>query len=46
MANATPIEENLSKKIAKVAQDDPLKLLAAFFNGVVINLDEEYSYES
>ena len=40
----------LTKKPAngdrKVSVHDPSKLLAEYFNGVVIELDEEYKYDS
>ena len=34
------------KKDRTVSINDPSKLLAEFFNGVVIQIDKEYSYES
>ena len=46
MAKTNPNEKKLSIDSLNMAQDDPLKLLADFFKGVVIKIDEEYSYES
>ena len=46
MTNLNPIQKKLSKVDRKVSVHDPSKLLAEFFNGVVIELDEEYEYES
>ena len=46
MKNLNPIKKILSKEDRKISVKDPSRLLAEFFNGVVIKLDEEYSYES
>ncbi len=46
MTNLNPIKKKLSKVDTKVSVQDPSKLLAEFFNGVVIELDEKYEYES
>ena len=46
MTNLNPINKKLSKTDRKISIQDPPKLLAEFFNGVVIELDEEYEYES
>ena len=46
MTNLNPIKKTLSKEDRKVSIQDPSKLLAEFFNGVVIRLDEEYSYDT
>jgi len=46
MTNLNPIKKKLSKLDKKVSIQEPSKLLAEFFNGVVIELDEEYEYES
>ena len=45
MTNLNLIKKKLSKKNRKVSDQDPPKLLAEFFSGVVIRLDEEYTYE-
>ena len=42
MTNLNPIKKKLYKKDRKVSGQDPSKLLAEFFNGVVIKLDEEH----
>ena len=39
MTNLKPIKKKLSKKNRKVSVQDPSKLLAEFFSGVVIRLD-------
>ena len=44
MTNLNPIKKKLSKENRKVSVQNPLTLLAEFFNGVVIKLDEEYAY--
>ena len=36
----------ISSEDQKVLITDPSKLLAEFFNGVVIKIDEEYTHES
>jgi len=46
MNNLNPIKKKLSKLDRKVSVQDPSKLLAEFFNGVVIELDEKYKYDS
>ena len=46
MTKLNPIKKKLSKVDRKVFIQAPSKLLAEFFNGVVIDLDEEYKYDS
>ena len=46
MNNLNPIKKKLSKLDKKISIQEPSKLLAEFFNGVVIELDEEYEYDS
>ena len=46
MTNLNPIKKKLSKEDRKITIKDPSKLLSDFFNGVVIELDEEYKYDS
>ena len=46
MAYVTPIKKKVSRENKKASLREPLILLADFFKGVVINLDEEYSSES
>ena len=46
MTNLNPIKKKLSKADRNLYIQDPSKLLAEFFNGVVIKLDEEYKYDS
>ena len=46
MTNLNPIKKKLSKENRKISVQDPSKLLAEFFNGVVIKFDEEYAYEA
>ena len=41
MKNLNPIKKKLSEKDRKISVKDPSKLLAEFFNGVVIELDKE-----
>jgi len=45
MTNLNPIKKKLSKVDRKVSVQEPSKLLAEFFNGVVIKIDEEYKYD-
>ena len=47
MPNLNQTKEKLIKKKHRKGsvQEDPSKLLAKFFSGVVIRLDEEYIYE-
>ena len=44
MKNLNPIKKKLSKEDRKISVQEPSKLLAEFFNGVVIELNEEYAY--
>ena len=46
MKNLNLIKKKLSKADRKKSDLDPSKLLAEFFNGVVIELDEECKYDS
>ena len=46
MTNLNPIKKKLSKLDKKISIQNSSKLLAEFFNGVVIELDEEYEYDS
>ena len=46
MTKLNPIKKKLSKVDRKISFEDSSKLLAEFFNGVVIELDEEYEYDS
>ena len=46
MKNLNLIKKKLSKEDRKISVQDPSKLLADFFNGVVIKLDEAYIYDS
>ncbi len=46
MKNLNLIKKKLSKEDRKISVQDPPKLLAEFFNGVVIKLDEAYLYDS
>ena len=46
MSNLNLIKKKLAKEVIKVSVQDPPKLLAEFFNGVVIKLDEEYAYDT
>ena len=46
MTNFNPIKKKPSKVDRKISLQDPSKLLAEFFNGVVIKLEEEYNYDS
>ena len=41
MTNLNPIKNKLAKEDRKISVQDPSKLLAEFFNGVVISLDEK-----
>ena len=45
MKNLNPIKKRLTQKNRKISVQDPSKLLADFFNGVVIKLDEEYAHD-
>ncbi len=46
MTYLNSIKKKLSKADRKISMQDPSKLLADFFNGVVIKLDEEYKYDA
>ena len=46
MTTLNPIKKKLSKADRKKSLQGSSKLLAEFFNGVVIELDEEYKYDS
>ena len=46
MTKLNAIKKNLLKEYKNVSIQESSKLLAEFFNGVVIKLDEEYAYDS
>ncbi len=46
MKNPNLIKKKLSKEDRKISVLDPSKLLAEFFNGVVIKIDEAYAHDS
>ena len=46
MKNLNQIKKKLPEEDRKISVQDPSKLLAEFFNGVVIKLDEAYVYDS
>ena len=46
MKNLQQIKKKISKKDIKFSVSASSKLLAEFFNGVVVKFDEEYSYDS
>ena len=46
MTKLNPIKKKLSKVDRKISMKDPSKLLAEFFNGIVIKLDEVYAHDS
>ena len=46
MKNLNIIKKKLSKEDRKISFQDPSKLLAGFFNVVVIKIDEAYTYDS
>ena len=45
MKNLNLISKNTSEGDPKLSVNEPSKLLAEFFNGIVIQIDEEYSHE-
>ena len=45
MKKLKQIKKKLSEEDRKISVKDPSKLLAEFFNGVVIELDKEYAYD-
>ena len=45
MTNLNPIKKKPSKEDLKISIQDPSKLLAEFFNGVVIEFEEEFEYQ-
>tara|TARA_S200000501_G_scaffold60325_1_gene50784 strand:+ start:39 stop:179 length:141 start_codon:yes stop_codon:yes gene_type:complete len=46
MKNKNLIKKKLSKEGLEISAQNPSKLLAEFFNGVVIKIDEAYPYDS
>ena len=46
MKNLNLIKKKLSKEDRKISVQNQSKLLAEFFNGVVIKIDEAYTYDS
>tara|TARA_X000000950_G_scaffold166641_1_gene203506 strand:- start:382 stop:522 length:141 start_codon:yes stop_codon:yes gene_type:complete len=46
MKNLNLIKKKLPKEDRKISIQDPSKLLAEFYNNVVIELNEEYAYDS
>ena len=45
MKNINPIEKKISKEKRIISLIEPSRLLADFFNGVIIEVEEEYVYE-
>ena len=45
MNKLNPIKKKISKRDREVSVRDSSKQLADFFNGIVINLDENYTYD-
>ena len=45
MKNLNPIKKKLSEEDRKISVKDPSKLLAEFFNGVVVEVDEKYAHD-
>ena len=46
MTKLNLIKKKHAKEKRQVSVQDPSKLLAEFFNGVVIKIDKEYVYDS
>ena len=46
MTKLNPIKKRLVKEDRKVFIQDPSRLLAEFFHGVIIKLDEDYTYDA
>ena len=46
MKNLNSTKKKIPEKDRKASVNDPSKLLAEFFNGVVIHVEGEYGYES
>ena len=46
MKNLNLIKMKLSKEDRNISVLDPSKLLAEYFNGVVIKIDEAYAFDS
>ena len=46
MQNIKPIEKNFFKKKKGISLIETSRLLADFFNGVVVEVEEEYVHES
>ena len=46
MQNIIPIEKNYFKEKKRISLIETSRLLADFFNGVVVEVEEEYVHES
>ena len=46
MKNINPIEKKISKEKRIISLIEPSRLLADFFNGVIVEVEEEYVHES
>ena len=46
MQNIKPIEKNLFKEKKVISLIETSRLLADFFNGVIVEVEEEYVHES
>ena len=46
MKNINPIEKKIPKEKRIISLIEPSRLLADFFNGVIIEIEEEYAHES
>ena len=45
MKNINPIEKKISKEKRIISLIEPSRLLADFFNGVIIEVEEKYVHE-
>ena len=45
MKSIKQLEKKISKENRRISLNEPSRILADFFNGIVIEIEEEYVYE-
>ena len=45
MKSIKQLEKKISKENRRISLNEPSRILADFFNGIIIEIEEEYVYE-
>jgi len=46
MKSIKQLEKKISKENRRISLNEPSRILADFFNGIIIEIEEDYVYES